>query len=729
MKRLLSFFFVPAMLLAQTEQPAWNLNDIFGSGIFYGKSLSRVQWMKNGKRFSYEQYDTSTKSQNIFFYDVTSGKRELAVDVSKFHAPSGDSSALTYSDYRWSPDERSILFVSEPPAKQYFSRRTPAGNFFLYNLKQKTFRQLTDVSEPMFNPKFSPDGARLGFVRGNNIFVLDIATGTETQLTFDGAEHVINGKFDWVYEEEFSIADGWQWSPDGQSIAFWHLDETRVPEFHLVDFMTLRDDVMPLRYPKAGDPNAIVRIGVVSIETKHIIWMNAGTDDDIYIPRVQWFPNGERLAIQKLNRLQNKMEVLEANAGTGSTRVLFADSEKTWIDEQYDLRIVKSEQEMLWISERDGYPHIYLYNFDGTLIRQITKGAWEVAGIVGIDEAAKLVYFTADSVTPLEKQLYAVSFDGGAPKQLTANGYSHTVNFSPDAHTFLDYYSNAATPTKIALCSSDKNRIRIIEENSMKALQPSNLALKEFFTFTTSDSVKLYGWMIKPSKMDLQKKYPVLFDVYGGPKSQNVVNTWGGNTFLWYQMLAQKGYIVVAVDGRGTGGRGKSFSSVVYRNLGTWEVHDQIEAVKYLSTLSYVDTSRIGIWGWSYGGYMAVSAILRGGAYFKTAVAVAPVTDWRLYDDVYTERYMGLPGENVDGYNKSSTLTYADQLQGNLFILHGTTDDNVHWQNSIQLIDALEKSGKQFRTMFYPNKNHSIYGGNTRLHLFEAITDYILEKL
>ena len=666
MKRLLTLFCVPVMLVAQTEQPAWDLNDIFGSGKYYGKSLSDVQWMNDRNQFSFTQYDTAVHAQNIFLYDVKSGKQKLIVDVSKLHARSNDSSAFAFSSYQWSPDERSILFVSEPPFKQYFSRRTPAGNFFLYDLNLKTLRQLTDVSEPMFNPKFSPDGTKLGFVRGNNIYILELATGAETQLTTDGAEHIINGKFDWVYEEEFSIADGWQWSPDSKSISFWQLDETRVPEFHLMDFMTLRDDVMLLQYPKAGDPNSIVHIGVIPVETKKNVWMDLGTDDDIYIPRMQWFPNGKRLAIQRLNRLQNKIEILEANATTGSVHILFADSEKTWIDERYDLRILKSEQEMLWTSERDGYSHMYLYNSNGTMIRQITRGKWEVAGIAGIDEKKRLVYFTADSVTPLEKQLYVVSLDGGVPKQLTENGYSHAINYLSGAHAFLDYYSNASTPTKIALRSSDGKLIRIIEENSIKALQPYTLTQKGFFTLTTSDSVKLNGWMIKPLNMNPQKKYPVLFDVYGGPKSQSVTNAWGGGTYLWYQMLAQKGYIIVSVDGRGTGGRGKKFASVIYHDLGKWEVHDQIEAVKYLSTLSYIDTSRIGIWGWSYGGYMAVSAILRGGAYFKTAIAVAPVTDWRFYDDIYTERFMGLPKDNPDGYKESSVLTYADQLQGNL---------------------------------------------------------------
>jgi dipeptidyl-peptidase 4 len=729
MKWCLALLFVPALLLAQTEQPVWNLKDIYGSGKFSGKSLLGVQWIAQGKKFSFEQYDTATGSQNIMVYDVASGNREVAVDVSKLHAKSDDSSKFDYNSYQWSPDERFILFVSKPPVKQYYSRLTPAGNFFLYNVKLKTLRQLTDVYEPMFNPKFSPDGTKIGFVHGNNIYVLDIATGTETQLTTDGAEHIINGKFDWVYEEEFSIADGWRWSPDSKSIAFWRLDETRIPEFHLVDFMTMRDDVMPLRYPKAGDPNSTVRIGVVPLDTKKTVWMDLGADDDMYIPRMQWFPRGKRLAIQRLNRLQNKIEILEADVVTGNSHILFADSEKTWIDERYDLRILKSEQEMVWTSERDGYSHLYLYDAKGNVIRQMTKGTWEVAGIAGIDEKKRLVYYTADATTPIEKQLYAVSLDGGAPTPLTENGYSHTVNLSSGQQSFLDYYSNVSMPTKIALRSFDGNLIRIIEENPIKTLHSYTFAPKEFFTFTTGDSVKLYGWMIKPLNMNPQKKYPVLFDVYGGPKSQSVTNTWGGGTFLWYQLLAQKGYIIVSVDGRGTGGRGKEFSSIVYRDLGKWEVHDQIEAVKYLATLSYVDTSRIGIWGWSYGGYMTVSAMLRGGTYFKTGVAVAPVTDWRFYDDVYTERFMGLPKDNPDGYKESSVLTYANQLQGNLLIIHGTTDDNVHWQNSVQLIDALEKSGKQFRTMFYPNKNHSIYGGNTRLHLFEMMTDYILEKL
>ena len=730
MKRLALaiFFILPTVLLSGQGEKLLTNRLIHGTSTFRPRTIGRIQWLAKGTAFSYQQYDSASASDKIYRYDVSSGATALVVDAAALKLHPADS-AFRFASYQWSPDERQLLFASAPAERQYLSRLTPAGDLFLYDLQTRAFRRLTNVAEPQYNPKFSPDGSKLGYVRANNIYVLDLATGMETRLTDDGAAHVINGKFDWVYEEEFGISDGWQWSPDGSMIAYWQLDENRVPPFNMVDFMSIRCDVITMRYPKAGDPNSIVRIGVVPLATRKTVWMNLGQNDDIYIPRIQWMPGGKALAIQRLNRLQNHLDILSADVFTGETGTFFEENETTWIEEKYQLRFLSKREQFLWLSERDGYSHIYLFDRGGSLVRQLTRGAWEVDDITGVDEDRGLVYFTATMHTPLERQFYAVSLDGGAPHQLTENGFSHTVNLAPGGRVFLDSYSNAVTPAKIALVGASGGALRMVDEAALPLLKDYALGTHEFFTFKTSDGVELNGWMVKPPAFDPAKKYPVLMEVYGGPGSQTVTNTWGSSGYLWNQMLAEKGFIVASVDGRGTGRRGKAFKSIVYRRLGTWEVHDQIEAANYFGTLPYVDARRIGIWGWSYGGYMAALTILKGAGVFKCAVAVAPVTNWKFYDTIYTERYMGLPQDNPDGYRDSSPLAHADKLQGRLLIVHGTTDDNVHWQNTAQLVEALQKAGKQFQTMFYVDKNHGIAGGNTRVHLFQMITDYLLENL
>jgi len=721
-------FFLPMFLFGQGSQKILTLDDIYNSSKFRGKSVAGFHWMMNGEQFSYQQFDTTTHTDNIYVFHCSTGSRSLLVDASrlKLHP---DDPPFHYSSYQWTPQDDKILFLSAPPDKQYLSRLTPAGNYFLYDIQRQSFVRLTNVHESQFNQKFSPDGTKLGFIRGNNIIVLDIASGKETQITHDGADHVINGKFDWVYEEEFGISDGWQWSPDGSHISFWRLDENRVPDFKMTDFMTQACEDIVMKYPKPGDRNSSVKIGVIALDSNSVRWMDLGPEDDIYIPRMQWYPDGKHLVIQRLNRLQNKLDIVSSNIETGNSQVLVSEEEKTWIEEGYEFRFLKKKNQFLILSEQDGYNHIYRYNMQGRLLNQVTHGKWDVSSLVGIDEVKERVYFTAAKNTPIEKQFYSVALDGSSMRQLTQDGFSHAVECAPDARHFLDRYSNAATPTKTVLFDMAGTSVRTIEANDIPVLKEYDLQKTEFFTFKTRDGVELYGSMIKPFTIEPQKKYPVLIDVYGGPGSQTVTNTWGGANALWQQLLVQKGYIIISVDGRGTGGRGKAFKDIVYRQLGTWEVHDQIEAAHYLATLPFVDASRIGIWGWSYGGYMAALSILQGADVLKTAVAVAPVTDWKLYDDIYTERFMGLPKDNVEGYRESSTLTHARKLKGNLFIIHGTTDDNVHWQNTVQLVDALEKAGKHFRTLFYPNRNHGIRGGNTRLHLFEMITDYLLEKL
>ncbi|MFH2004342.1 MAG: DPP IV N-terminal domain-containing protein, partial [Bacteroidota bacterium] len=728
------------VIFSQERGKELTLEDIFNSQKFAQKSVRSVKWLDGGKAFLYLETDTAKKQTDIWKYDVKTGKRELFVDAGKLVLSDTDK-AFRIQNYLLSPDEQGILFTGVLPARAVKS----GGNFFLYDIKQNKFRQLTDTDKEQLNVKFSLDGKKIGFVRDNNIFVLDVETGIEKQLTTDGENHILNGRFDWVYEEEWSIIDGWQWSPDGKSIAYWQLDERRVPEYPLTDYTQTHPKSEQMRYPKAGDPNSIVRIGVVSLETMLTRWMDIGSDDDIYIPRIKWTKQPNQLCIFRVNRLQNKLDLLYANTPTGETRISLTEESDSWVEiEDASLNFL-SDGGFIISSEKDGFMHLYRYDRNGKQINQVTKGEWEVKRVLGLDEKNEIIYFTANEKSPLERHLYSIKLNGSKLTRISREEGTHNINISPDYSVYLDTYSNKSMLPKINLHTVGGKLIRQVEENRVPAYDEYRLSQREFFKFNTIDGVELNGWMMKPvdfsaedgstrrvesltSGGDPTKKYPVLMYVYGGPGSQTVLNEWDRN-ILWYTLLTQKGYIIVSVDGRGTGGRGKAFKSITYKNLGKWETTDQIEGAKYLASLPYVDVSRIGIWGWSYGGYMACMSILLGADVFKTAVSVAPVTDWKFYDTIYTERFMQTPELNPDGYRDGASTTHASKLKGNLLIIHGTADDNVHWQNTIALVSELQKHNKQFQTAFYPGGTHGVAGGIVRLQLYTMITDYILEKL
>ncbi|MEX0602653.1 MAG: S9 family peptidase, partial [Bacteroidota bacterium] len=645
----LAFLIVPQF----AQDKLLTVEQIYGSGEFSTKSVQGVRWLGAGERFSYQEADASAGSVGIWSHTVADGSKELIVDTKDLVLEAGDP-PFRFTSYQWSPDERRILFVSAPPERQYLSRLTPAGNFFLFDLPSGQFRRLTNVSVPQYNQKFSPDGTTLGFVRENNIILLDLETGNERHVTTDGSATVINGKFDWVYEEEFGISDGWLWSPDGKSIAYWQLDEERVPQFHMVDHLSLRSETITMKYPKAGDPNAIVRVGVVALETGKTVWMDLGGDDDIYVPRIYWPRTPNALVLFRLNRWQNRAELLLGNSRTGATTVFFTEEEKTWVNVDNDVRFLRQKDQFLWSSERDGYRHLYLFDMKGKMVRQLTKGKWEITGLSGFNEAEGVAYVTAGEKSIFERHLYEVRLDGKGVKRITQGDFSYGVNLAPGGSAFIGTFSKYGTAPTTALFGRDGKLLRTLAENPMESLQEYRLGTGEFFSFKTRDGVELNGWMLKPKDFDPARKYPVLLHVYGGPGSQTVTNSWGGANYLWYQMLTQKGYIVASVDNRGTGMRGKAFRSVTYQNLGKWEVHDQVEAAKYLGSLPFIEKSRIGIWGWSYGGYMASLTILLGADYFKAAVAVAPVTHWKFYDTIYTERYMRRPQDNEAGYREGA---------------------------------------------------------------------------
>ena len=714
---LLSVLIVSSVSFAQKK---FTVEAIYGSRELFGKSVSGVQWMPDGSGFTYFQRD-SAGTLNICKYDFKTKRRPVLIDSKKVEALSEQKQEKRFSlgNYFWSPDGKSILLPSN-------------NDLYLYDVISGQTRKLTSDSLEERDPQFSPDSKKIAFLKNHNLHVLDMASGQTRQLTTPGEEHLLVGKFDWVYEEEFGIRTGFFWSPDSRNLAYFELDERAVTVFPLTDFIPVHNEYQPMRYPKAGDKNSVVKIGVVSAEAVNgagTRWMDIGSENDIYIPRIKWTTDPRILSIMRLNRDQNHLELLLADVNTGATKKIFEEKEANgWIDINDDWKFLKDGEHFLWLSMADGFPHLYLYDMNGKLVRQITKGNWHVDNVAGVDEKTGTVYLTGTDRGPLERHLYKIKMDGSGMMRLSAEQGTHGINMSPDAKYYLDSFSNLTTPVRYSLYSASGARVDVVEPNDIPALKEYTMVPPTFGVFKTPDGAELNYWMMKPANFDPAKKYPVLMYVYGGPGSQTVTNGWSGGR-LWYQLLADKGYIICSVDNRGTGRRGKSFMMCTYKNLGTLEVNDQISAAKWLGTLPYVDASRIGIWGWSYGGYMAAFCILKGAEVFKTAVSVAPVTDWRNYDTIYTERYMLTPEKNPDGYKNTAPVNFAKELKGNLLLVHGLNDDNVHAANAMQLAKALQDAGKPFGLMIYPQKDHGIGGRDTQVHLFNMITDYILKNL
>jgi len=716
------FFSCCTISSAQEKRPL-TLKDIFGSDKLSGKIVENVQWQPDGTAFTYTKDDSLNGLLDIFKHEVDSGKDFLLVKGSQLKYK---SVPIKMSHYSWTESGKFLLIEGPETAIWRHSRQAP---FYLYNVATKKITALAGNSYHLRNVKLSPDGKNVGFVRDHNIYVVNLATGKEKEINNDGTDNILNGEFDWVYEEEFGLANAWRWSPDGKKIAFWRVDQTRVKVFHLVDEMGIYNTVFNLKYPKAGEQNSIIKIGVADLTNGKTSWMDIGKNDDIYIPRIYWTNSSSKLAILRLNRLQNHLEMLMANSSTGESKTIITDSDSDWVDIQDDIQFLKNKNEIIWTSEKSGYRHIYLYDYSGSLIKQITNGNWEVSSVAGVSENDGWCYFYGKKDSPIQQNIYRVKLDGTNLERISKEDGWHDAVFSPDYKYYIDYYSNVKTPTKTVLRKSDGTLISVLEENNIHALKNYNMVYPEFLKVKTSDGVELNAYMIKPYNFDPNKKYPVIVYGYGGPGSQMVVDQWGGSRTLWHQFMTEHGFIIFCIDNRGTGGRGKAFKDLVYHDLGNWAVHDQIEGAKYLASLPYVDASRLGFWGWSGGGYLTLMMMTKAAGYFKVGVAVAPVSDFHLYDAPWTERYMGLPKDNAEGYKSASVFTYADKLNGKLLMIHGTTDDNVHFQNTLQLVNKFEKDLKQFDFMVYPNRNHRISGGNTQLHLFTKITNYFLDNL
>lgn len=642
------------------------------------------------------------------------------------------------TDYIMSPDSRHILVETDRKA---IYRRSATADYFVYDVHSNRMQRLSEGGAQEC-PKFSPDGRLVGFVRNNDLFVVELATMTETRITTDGLfNHIINGKPDWVYEEEFEFFRAFDFSADSRMIAWIRFDETDVRTFSFPLYKGLnpnKDEYAVYtgsynyKYPKAGEVNSKVSVWTFDLTTRETRTMNVPLDADGYIPRIQFTSDRNRLAIVTLNRLQNRCSIYMAEPHTGDSRLIMSETNDRYVETSFLNNLDFSRSEFVVLSERDGWQHLYLYNAEGRLIRQLTKGEFMVQDFYGESSDGKYFYYSSNEGSPLEKYIYRVDRKGHR-KRLTSRKGVNEATFGTDCRYFLNVWSSVSEPPVYVLCNAEGKELKVLEDNAALKERYSRLALGKvsLFSFTTGEGIDLNGWMVKPADFDENKTYPVLMYQYSGPGSQQVLNAWSDGQFdglIWEHRLAQKGYIVVCVDGRGTGGRGAEWQRCTYGHLGYLEARDQVETALYLGSLPYVDKERIAIWGWSYGGWNTLMSMSEGRPVFRCGVAVAPVTSYRYYDSAYTERYMGLPQTNAEGYD-DNPLTRADKLHGELLLIHGFADDNVHFQNMAELTEVYVQHGIQFESQFYTNRNHSIYGGNTRMHLFTRIENFLDKHL
>ena len=712
----LAFLFVASSTYAQKEI---TLEDLWQNYTFYAKSVPGFTFQNDGKHY------TRLEDNIIKKYDLTTGNFvENILDGKEANADITGG----INNYTFNGDESKIIIEF---GREAIYRRSSKAFFYIYDRASKKMTPVYDEDKVMY-ATLSPDGKKVAYVWENNLYYLDLDSGITLPVTTDGKYNdIINGSADWVYEEEFAFAKAFHWSPDSKKIAFYRFDESRVKEFTMTNYKNgLYPEYVTFKYPKVGEDNAVVSIYIHDLATEKNTRAKTGKEADIYFPRIKW-THDNQLCIFRMNRHQNELELLLTDASSGNTKTLLKEKNKYYIDITDDLTFLKDGKSFVWTSEESGYNHIYLYDMNGKKKKQLTKGNFDVTSFYGVDETNGLVYYQAAKVTPMDREIYSVNLKGKKDQKLTKAAGTNSAQFSSTFDYYVNTHSTINSPASYTVYDRKGSAVRKIEDNAKMAgtMTNYNAQKAEFFDFTTSENVKLNGYMIKPPNFDESKEYPVFMHVYGGPGSQTVQNRWGGQNFWWFQMLAQKGYIVVSVDNRGTGARGQEFKKMTYLQLGKYETMDQIEAAKYLGALPYVDAERIGIFGWSYGGYMSSLCLSKGADVFKAAIAVAPVTNWKWYDTIYTERYMRTEKENPDGYKDNSPVNFTDLMEGNYLLVHGNGDDNVHFQNTAEMVNALISSNKQFDTYFYPNRNHGIYGGNTRLHLYTKMTNFLLEKL
>ena len=710
------------ILTATAQKKSISLDQIW-DGSFRTQGLTALHSMNNGQQYSVLNFDRSSRSTSIDLYDYKTLSKVKTI------ATSQTMDAIPYfTNYIFSDDESQVILETNTES---IYRYSALGLYYVYTISSGDLEKISE--EKIQEPTFSPDGKKVAYGRNNNLYIKDLSSGTIKQITFDGEKNkIINGITDWVYEEEFAFVRAFEWNAASDKIAFIRFDETDVPEFSMDIYGTdLYQTQNVFKYPKAGEKNAEVSLHFYDLNTGEISAIELSKDySDFYIPRIKWTKDPNVLSAQYMNRHQNNLDLWLLNPATNQVNLVLSEQDKAYVDVTDNLTFL-NDNSFIWTSENDGFNHIYHYTKDGKLKNQITKGNWEVTAYYGYNESNKTIYYQSVENGSINRDVYSIRLNGKNKKRLSTQEGTNDAEFSADFTYFIKTYSSATTPPKFTLNDSKSGRlVKNIKDNSalLERLSTYNYSNKEFSTINVNGN-DLNMWMLKPANFDASKTYPLLMFQYSGPGSQQVANRWSSSRDYWHQFLAQQGYIVACVDGRGTGYKGADFKKITYMNLVKYETEDQIQAAKQLSELPYIDQSRIGIWGWSYGGHMSTNCLLKGNDVFKMAIAVAPVTSWRFYDTIYTERFMRTPQENPSGYDDNSPFNYPELLKGDYLLVHGSGDDNVHVQHTMRMVEALIQADKQFDWAIYPDKNHGIYGGNTTKHLYTKMTNFLHEKL
>jgi dipeptidyl-peptidase-4 len=701
------------------------LEDIWKNGTFRARGVQGFYAMNDGERFV-RRVNNALMAKRFDQMNNAADTGKVVANLALIGDPQSGK-PVSVEGFAFSEDEKKLLVWTNT---EQIYRHSFAARYYVFDLNN--FITKAVAAGPVMHATLSPDGSKVAYVQENNLFVLNLQTNEQIQVTRDGKRNaIINGAVDWVYEEEFSMNEGFRWSPDSRHIAFYRFDESSVREFSMDMYTDLYPQQYRWKYPKAGEDNSKVDVMIYHVETGRIATCNVESSRDQYIPRIQWTATPGTLSVQRLNRLQNHWELLFFSADGGEGSSILSLQSDTYIDIHDNLNFLQNGREFLYTDDRDGYNHVWMFDYRKGKTRRITEGSWEVVSLDGVNEKDEVIYYTSTEGGATEMHTYSIRFNGKGKKNLTPEPGNHAITMAKGNRWFIDRHSTLAQPETILLRNTDCTRTDTLEKNEAlrKRMQEFNWGSTRFGTLLTREGVSLNYWMILPPNFDSSKRYPLFMHVYGGPGANTVNNRWSGSNYLWHQMLAQQGYIVVSVDNRGTGNRGAAFKKATYLKLGELEQIDQAGAARYFGNLPYVDNGRIGIWGWSFGGYLSSLCLAKSPEVFKMAIAVAPVTSWRYYDNIYTERYLRKPQDNAAGYDNNSPIQFVRNIKGSYLLVHGTADDNVHFQNAAEMVHALVEANIDFDSEFYTDHNHGIYGGNARLHLYRRMTRFVLEKL